>query len=945
MNRAFKKALLASSIAAISHYSMANSSITAAEAYIDNAAMPEGTGTVITTTQNGNIYNIVSQLDVSGLSEGVHVLYTRAKNDSNEWSAPIAQVFVIDAQPPAGEFNKLTQARIRLDGADVTSQLSDYDIALAEGEFAGITSLVSRLGLASPGVHRIGVSLKDNTGSWSPEIQQVFITPDFPANPVNSLASAEYFIGSDPGEGNATALNNTAFSTSMISELVSQSISSDALAIGLHKIGFRSKDEDGYWSPTFIQHFELKDFDNDGLHDLVDSDDDNDGLSDLQELVLGTNPLDADSDDDLVLDGDDAFPLDNTEQLDTDGDGIGDNSDPTPGFGGKLQFVDAAISVDEGQVSVDINIERIDGSQGEVSVSVISQHGTADAADYTAVSQTITFADNDLSETVTVTLNADETFEISEQFSLKLQNIIGDASIGVQDSIQITILDDDIDPDSGVVGFNGAFTAAENDSIATVSVARINGSTGSVSIDIATSDGSAKAGEDYEALSQTLTFLDGEVTKSVDITLLDNNVYEANESLNLTLSNAQNVSLGTVQTSLTITDDDPVPMQGDVSFAASSMRINEADGTAVITIERANGDDGAVQVTLISSDGSAQSGIDYQAINQSVTFADGVSSSDITINLVNDNTFRSERRFTLNLSAPQSGLALGNITEMEIIIDEDDAFPKSVIEMSGGSYSLDESEGLVSIDFIRSINTNEAVRVYASVTEGSAIFIDDLSDTSAWINFAQDQISASLEVPITVDSTAEADESFTVSLTAVEGNAMIGASSSSVITITDATLPPVHGRLGFAGETYSSTVDNAAALAIVVQRVNGADGRVSIDWNSGNYLLSESSSSFAGETTGTLVFEDAEVSRTLYLTEGQFTDLSTDTSLSIRLSNPLSGAQLAGVVKTTVTILANVVDGIDTESPKPATSGGGGGGSASWLLLLLLSLPLFKRRK
>jgi Zn-dependent metalloprotease len=47
------------------------------------------------------------------------------------------------------------------------------------------------------------------------------------------------------------------------------------------------------------------------------------------------NNADNDDDGDGVADGEDAFPLDSGETLDTDGDGIGDNSDPTPnGDGG-----------------------------------------------------------------------------------------------------------------------------------------------------------------------------------------------------------------------------------------------------------------------------------------------------------------------------------------------------------------------------------------------------------------------------------------------------------------------------------------------------------------------------------------------------------------------------------------------------------------------------------
>jgi titin len=58
-----------------------------------------------------------------------------------------------------------------------------------------------------------------------------------------------------------------------------------------------------------ISSLPQRDTDGDGKADHIDEDDDDDGLSDTEELDLGTNPLDADSDDDGHDDGVDDFPL------------------------------------------------------------------------------------------------------------------------------------------------------------------------------------------------------------------------------------------------------------------------------------------------------------------------------------------------------------------------------------------------------------------------------------------------------------------------------------------------------------------------------------------------------------------------------------------------------------------------------------------------------------
>ena len=75
---------------------------------------------------------------------------------------------------------------------------------------------------------------------------------------------------------------------------------------------------------------EWVDSDGDGIGDEADTDDDGDGLNDTEEMSLGSDPLDPDTDDDGVGDNLDAFPLDSSESVDSDGDGVGDNSDAFP---------------------------------------------------------------------------------------------------------------------------------------------------------------------------------------------------------------------------------------------------------------------------------------------------------------------------------------------------------------------------------------------------------------------------------------------------------------------------------------------------------------------------------------------------------------------------------------------------------------------------------------
>ena len=113
------------------------------------------------------------------------------------------------------------------------------------------------------------------------------------------------------------------------------------------------------------------------------------------------------------------------------------------------------------------------------------------------------------------------------------------------------------------------YTVNENGGTATITVTRTGGSDGAVSVDYQTSNGTAMQPADYQPASGTINFADGDTAaKTFQVTIVNDTLVEGDETLNLTLSNAQGATLGTPATAiLTIVDDDlaapTVPTLGD----------------------------------------------------------------------------------------------------------------------------------------------------------------------------------------------------------------------------------------------------------------------------------------------------------------------------------------------------------------------------------------------
>ena len=115
------------------------------------------------------------------------------------------------------------------------------------------------------------------------------------------------------------------------------------------------------------------------------------------------------------------------------------------------------------------------------------------------------------------------------------------------------------DNDPGQIQFSASsYSANERDRGAVISVVRTSSSSGEIHVEYGTENGTASAGSDYESLSGTLTFHNGEVNKTFSIPILDDLAAEEDKTIELRLSHPTGGAvLGSPSTAiLTIQDDD-----------------------------------------------------------------------------------------------------------------------------------------------------------------------------------------------------------------------------------------------------------------------------------------------------------------------------------------------------------------------------------------------------
>lgn len=216
-----------------------------------------------------------------------------------------------------------------------------------------------------------------------------------------------------------------------------------------------------------------------------------------------------------------------------------------------------------------------------------------------------------------------------------------------------------------------ATSVAENAGAVTLTVRRTIGTTGAVSVQYATSDGTALAGTHYTATSGTLNWADGESgDKTITVPVIDNAVYGGNKTFTVTLSNATAAILGSPNTAtVTIVENEAVNTAPQISVnspTGSQARI--ATGASGVLLDTTVTDDGlsgqpvALEWTTVSGPSSAV----FSSANASDTAASFPSDGTYVLRLTaGDGLLSTTQDFTITVGGtpgsgdgPTSGLIL-----------------------------------------------------------------------------------------------------------------------------------------------------------------------------------------------------------------------------------------------------------------------------------------------
>ena len=440
------------------------------------------------------------------------------------------------------------------------------------------------------------------------------------------------------------------------------------------------------------------------------------------------------------------------------------------------QFAITSASATEGNIII-FTVTRTGNNSSSQSVTVTTSIATGDTAsdtDLTAKTATLTFAPGETTTTFAVQTTPDVLFEGNETFTVSLSNPTNVSIISSTNATaQGTITNDDAAPI-----FSIATAEASEGNAINFTVTRTGDAQAQQSVTVVTSiaTGDTASDTDLTAKTETLTFAQGETTKTFTVATIQDSLVEDNETFTVSLSSPTNGAIISSTNGIalgTITDDD-TPAEFRISAAEA------LEGNAInFTVTRSRDNLIAQSVTVatsIATDDTASAN-DLTAKTETLTFATGETSKTFTVQTTQDSLFEGNETFTVSLSNPNNGAVVSSTNgTAKGTINNDDAAP--IFSIAAAS-ATEGSAVNFTVTRTGDAQSNQSVTVATSIATDDTASANDLTAKTETLTFATGETSKTFTVQTTQDSLFEGNETFTVSLSNPTNSAVISPNNGT----------------------------------------------------------------------------------------------------------------------------------------------------------------------
>ncbi|CAE6907062.1 COG2931 RTX toxins and related Ca2 -binding proteins [Vibrio sp. B1FIG11] len=378
----------------------------------------------------------------------------------------------------------------------------------------------------------------------------------------------------------------------------------------------------------------------------------------------------------------------------------------------------------------------------------------------------------------------DGTYEGAESFTVTIKDVEGaDAAIGANDNASVVINDAQQVPTVSIAADQASVTEG-GDANFTVSIDQKSDEDVVVSFTI----GGDVDDKDYQAPTiYTVTIPAGQTSVALDITTLDDGIYEGTENLTITLTDTtgadSTLDADTKEATVSITDAQSAP---EVSISADQNSVNEGQ-TAGFTVTLSQVSDEAVTVQFEYT-GVAEDGKDFTGI-ASIEIPAGQSSADLDIATLTDGTYEGAESFKVTIKGVDGAdAAIGANDNASVVINDAQQVP--TVSIAADQASVIEGGDA---NFTVSIDQKPDEDVVVSFTIGGDVDDKDYQAPTIYtVTIPAGQTSVALDVTTLDDGIYEGTENLTITLTDTTGadSTLDADTKEATVSIIDAQSAP-----------------------------------------------------------------------------------------------------------------------------------------------------------
>lgn len=552
-------------------------------------------------------------------------------------------------------------------------------------------------------------------------------------------------------------------------------------------------------------------------------------------------------------------------------------------------------------------------------VSYATSNGTATAGtQYTAASGTATIAANATTTTIPVTILAQPLFGPTTTFTMTLSSPAG-STLGSPSSNTGTIMNGVGEP---TLSIGNAAITAPTSGTSTLNFTITQSATSSLAttVNYATSNGTATAGDQYNSASGTATISAGSTSTTVSVTINAQSEYGPTTNFTVLLSDASNAGISSGMATGTINNGVSEPT---VSIANNATTAPTSGTTTLnFTITQSAASLETTTVNYATSDGTATAGDQYVAASGMATIASGSTSTTFSVTINAQSEYGPTTSFTSTLSSPVNA-TLGSPSTATGTIDNGVSEP--VVTVANSSANAPTS-GTTTLTFTISQTTTSsyATTVGYSFTDGSATNGNQYTATGGTATIPSGSTSTTVSATVNAQSEYGPTTSFTVTLSSPT-NSTLGTPSSATGTIYNTVAEP---SLSVTGGSVAAPASGTATIDFTITQSAPSQVITTID-----YATSDGTATSPADYTaasGSTMIGVGATSVIVPVTVVEVAGQAPTGSFTLTLSSPENATISSGTATGTIDNPVETVSSVKWSSADPNPRVDSNGVPAGW---------------